>query len=551
LNFSGEACFQVYLTRLLEIAHFACFSLAESANCGLNITLTRAIISFVRRMHILDAYATLVDSASSENATMNVPVSIFLDFNLPNATTWFYFSFLLAMALFFKFSRLLSIRNWDVVMIFLLVPGLLMLQQSRGRAMTEDAATVAARAASAGIGTSAATQTGLTGMTQLAAAELAATEQGPGTWPGYVWLLVGSVYLLLRCLLDLVLVRRPALGPNLNSGGMAWLAGAMFICLAAVAFRPPERANLHAPAVQAELPAQSNETVGQPSAPVKLAQSQFDGSFILERTFAILCHLAVVIGLILVGRLHFQDTASGMAAATFYLLLPYTGYFVGQVHHVLPMALVVWSVVFYRQPTLAGIFLGLAAGTMFFPALIAPLWISFYWKRGAGRFAAFGAVAGALCLAVTGLVLWFTQDLGQVVAETMALSDWQPWNWKAPSHEGFWQGVHWAYRTPVFILYITLVIVTAIWPQPKNLAHVLALSAGVLIGVQLWYADQGGVYVLWYLPLVLLLMFRPNLSDRRPNVIQPDNDWLTAVLGWARNVFRRLFRAPNTLVRVR
>src|SRR5262245_15755615 len=62
---------------------------------------------------------------------MSAPVVIFLDFNLPNATTWFYFAFLLAMALFFKFSRMLSIRNWDVVTLFLLVPGLLMLQQVR------------------------------------------------------------------------------------------------------------------------------------------------------------------------------------------------------------------------------------------------------------------------------------------------------------------------------------------------------------------------------------------------------------------------------------
>src|SRR5438034_9316482 len=59
------------------------------------------------------------------------PYSVFLEFSLPNATTWFYFSFLLAVALFFKFSRLLSMRNWDVVTIFLLVPGLLLLQESR------------------------------------------------------------------------------------------------------------------------------------------------------------------------------------------------------------------------------------------------------------------------------------------------------------------------------------------------------------------------------------------------------------------------------------
>src|SRR5438874_4474250 len=59
------------------------------------------------------------------------PYGVFLDFSLPNATTWFYFSFLLAVALFFKFSRLLSVRNWDVITVFLLVPGFLVIQKMR------------------------------------------------------------------------------------------------------------------------------------------------------------------------------------------------------------------------------------------------------------------------------------------------------------------------------------------------------------------------------------------------------------------------------------
>src|SRR6476646_132673 len=62
---------------------------------------------------------------------MTTPISIFLDFNLPNATTWLYFSFLLAVALFFKFSRLLSMRNWDIVLLFLLAPGLLLIHGNR------------------------------------------------------------------------------------------------------------------------------------------------------------------------------------------------------------------------------------------------------------------------------------------------------------------------------------------------------------------------------------------------------------------------------------
>src|SRR4029077_838489 len=107
---------------------------------------------------------------------MSATASIFLSINLPNATTWFYFSGLLALALFFKFSRLLSVRNWDVLTLFLLMPGLLLLLESGGK----------------------------------------------DRW-SFLWLLAASGYYFLRCLLDLVLVRRPALNPNLNLAGLFWL----------------------------------------------------------------------------------------------------------------------------------------------------------------------------------------------------------------------------------------------------------------------------------------------------------------------------------------
>src|SRR6516165_6028147 len=61
---------------------------------------------------------------------MSMPASSFLEFNLPDPATWFYFSLLLAVALFFKFTRVLSVRNLDVLTLFLLVPGLLLLQEA-------------------------------------------------------------------------------------------------------------------------------------------------------------------------------------------------------------------------------------------------------------------------------------------------------------------------------------------------------------------------------------------------------------------------------------
>jgi hypothetical protein len=78
------------------------------------------------------------------------------------------------------------------------------------------------------------------------------------------------------------------------------------------------------------------------------------------------------------------------------------------------------------------------------------------------------------------------------------------------------------------------------WPAPKNLAHVIALTATVLIGIQFWYADQGGVYILWYLPLLLLLVFRPNLTACQPQ--PPGADWLSRLGRRLMIVARRTLR---------
>src|SRR5262245_57018855 len=125
---------------------------------------------------------------------MIATASIFLDLNLPTATTWFYFSALLAVALFFKFSRFVSVRNLDVLTLFLFTPGLLMLADAWRHAFV-----------------------------------------------GYLWLMCACLYFLIRCLLDLALVRKPALGSNLDFAGLAWLAGALFVGLTAVAVREPHR----------------------------------------------------------------------------------------------------------------------------------------------------------------------------------------------------------------------------------------------------------------------------------------------------------------------
>ncbi len=471
---------------------------------------------------------------------MTAPFSLFLEFNLPNATTWFYFSFLLAVALFFKFARLFSIRNWDVITLFLLVPGLLVVQGSRPLPAPGPQHPAVLVAGLLG-------QAALPAEPTLTISRVAAFAQQAGPtvesrrwlWYGYLWLLAGTAYFFCRCLLDLALVQRPALAPNLNFGGLAWLAGALMVCLFAVAFRQAER-----PVPVAVRPTEgppAPAAVGPESASLAFARQWLAPPPWVASLAAVLCHIAIVVGLIVVGWRVFQDAAAGMAAATFYLMLPYTGLFVGQLQHALPMALLVWALAAYRWPTMMGVLLGFAAAATYFPALTLPIWYSFYRGRGAGRFFCAFLVTAASCLAGLALALYEQGDLEPIVRATLAQNAWQPW--KVPTTEGFWTGIQWAYRIPVFIAYLAFVIATLFWPAPKNLAQALALTTATLIGIQFWYADQGGVYVLWYLPLLLLLVFRPNLHERRAIPIAPETDWL------ARSG-RRLWRLLRWLVRM-
>src|SRR5256885_17143636 len=48
-----------------------------------------------------------------------------------NPATWVYLSSLLMIGLFFQFNRFWSVRNLDLVLLILLAPGLLMVNQAR------------------------------------------------------------------------------------------------------------------------------------------------------------------------------------------------------------------------------------------------------------------------------------------------------------------------------------------------------------------------------------------------------------------------------------
>ena len=136
---------------------------------------------------------------------------------------------------------------------------------------------------------------------------------------------------------------------------------------------------------------------------------------------------------------------------------------------------------------------------------------SFYWQRGLYRFV--GGFLTTLALLVASLV-FTSADLASFLAQTKQMLGWT--SLSLAGVQGFWAGSEGLapYRIPVFVAFVAISIGYAIWPVQKNLGTLLSCSATVMLGTQFWHAQGGGMYMAWYLPLLLMTIFRPNLEDR-------------------------------------
>jgi hypothetical protein len=402
-----------------------------------------------------------------------------------NPTTWAYLSSLIIIAVYFKFRRVWSVRNLDLIALGAIAPGLLLLSH---------------------------------GLESL----------------GYHWLLALGVFFLLRLLVDPLMVRRPLLEPNLSASGLAFAGVAMLVFLIGNVVTPkPTESDLEGGRWMDKLLAREDSrevrkylTEHGPGYPLFFIFSSFSDKpaeadaapearqrawprVAFTRTTAVLAHLAIVLGMILIGYRHFDNVQTGVAASTLYLLLPYTAEYTPRLDHAVPAALLVWAIQSYRRPAVAGVLLGLAAGVSYYPLYLLPLWCSFYWRRGLLRFS---AGAGIVLLVLAGLLAFTSASTAAYLAQLrqmfgLRLAD-------PGTLSGFWAFHAAAFRYPVIAAFAVMCAGMALWPAQKNLGTLLSCSAAVLLGAQFWKAQDGGVYMAWYLPLLILAIFRPNLEDR-------------------------------------
>ncbi len=229
------------------------------------------------------------------------------------------------------------------------------------------------------------------------------------------------------------------------------------------------------------------------------------------RGVAILAYVIIVAGMVWLGYRHFDNMHTGVAAATLYLLNFYTSQLTSRIDHVVPAALLVWMLAAYRLPLFSGVLLGLAAGLIYYPLFLLPLWCSFYWRRGLVRFVC-GVLLAMALLAASLALDW--HDFPTFLTQVARMIGWR--NPLGIEASGFWAAKYYdpSYRIPVLALFVAICGGMAIWPAQKNLGTLLSCSAAVMLATQFWHAHQGGLCMAWYLPLLILTIFRPNLEDR-------------------------------------
>lgn len=477
---------------------------------------------------------------------------LLLYYQRPEPATWVFLSSFLLLGIYFVFHRFLSVRNLDLVLLVLLAPGLMMVYEGRQMKLAASTATDQVATsdsaegeptqtdnslASGNIAAAATAENPLADDATEVAVDLAWDTAQRLEYYGFMALLIACGLLMIRMLLDSTLVRRPLLVPNLTIGGLSFIGLSLFVFLMGnVITSSPREQELRGPSLgpgyallnmlpdlptlpreraeaeQAATVVPTQETVSEDTASEAVAAEQETPAPLLPnvaRILAIVSNLAIVLGIMGIGYWHFDNVQTGIGCAVMYLLLPYTAQMTGNLQHVTPAALLILALLMYRQPLVAGGLLGLAAGLVYYPLFLLPIWISFYWHRGLTRLLT--GVSSSLVL-LSGLLL--LQGVDAFVSHVRQMFGlWEP---RMEGLEGIWGpgGIPPDYRLPVLVGFVLLSLSFVFWPSRKNLGSLMSNTAAVLLAAQFWHGNGGGLFMAWFLPFTLLTIFRPNLDNR-------------------------------------
>jgi hypothetical protein len=236
---------------------------------------------------------------------------------------------------------------------------------------------------------------------------------------------------------------------------------------------------------------------------------------------AIAWDLVALLGLALVGR-RFGGRRLAATLAFAWAAYPFTAYALNaDTNDAIMPAFLVWGFWLVSAPAARGAAVALSGWTKFAALAVAPLWLSYpkLERRTAARsVAAFAAATVASFLIVllepsfgTALrTFWDRSFHSQLVRE----SPFSLWDWGQYHARGIpsLHVVQIALEVAVGLVALAVVFV----PREKDPLRLAALTAALLLGIQLVLTHWFYLYLPWVLPFVVLALFLPR-SDARPS----------------------------------
>jgi hypothetical protein len=227
---------------------------------------------------------------------------------------------------------------------------------------------------------------------------------------------------------------------------------------------------------------------------------------------AIALDLLVVAGMVLVG-LRFGGPRLGATLAAAWVAYPFTAYaLIANTNDAIMPAALVWGFWLASSPWARGGAVALAGWSKFAALAIAPLWLAYpngLQARSVARFA--GGFAAVTVAAFS--VLLLEPDLADALRtfwdrtfrfQLDRESPFSVWGW-GQYHAAGIPDLGWL-RSVVQPLVLLLALVAAFVPSQRGPLELAALTAAVLLGVQLALTHWFYLYLPWVLPFVLLAL---------------------------------------------
>ena len=210
----------------------------------------------------------------------------------------------------------------------------------------------------------------------------------------------------------------------------------------------------------------------------------------------------------------------GVALAFAWVAFPYSSYVLeSNSNDSLTAAFVVWALVFMRSPVVRGALIALAGSAKFAPWALVPLLGS---GRGERRGLQWFLFLVGFCTVVSLAILPFTSDVGlkhfwDVTAGYQA---------DRPSPFSIWglYGGITPIRRVVEAGVVGFAILLAVVPRRRNELQICALTAAVLIGVEMCTSHWFYLYIVWFTPpLLAALLGEYGTSSWRMPVAVPES----------------------------